>query len=443
MYVTVAFLWVSVWRFQDLWPIIGKVQLPILSEFTLAVLVVMSLTGSRNPKWLKSRVFAIPFLLLAVMVVGLPLSLLRGYSLIFVTKVFMPILLLMSGVALSIRNAEDANWMALAHLLGADIYSLYTYLFAAIGSDGRISGGAHYDANDLGVMIVATLPLAIYFLRPGVSAPKRLFALASLVLFIQLIIKSGSRGAFIALICIAIYIVVAFRAIPARVRIGSVAAAVLIMTVFGSSAYWEMMKTLTSPKEDYNMTSPIGRKAIWKRGVGYMLTHPVVGTGANTFAAAEGTLSELSREYAAQGRGLKWSTAHNSFVLVGAELGITGLLLFVTMIGTAVKHLLQIRDGPDGDPDATPEDAAFAQTLICCLLGFCIAGFFVSAAYFALPYVIVGLVVAEDGILARRRAARKKAGAIGAAVAGAAAAVPTRKTRSIEQVPRAHWLPTG
>ncbi len=435
MYVTVGFLWISVWRFQDLWPIIGKLQIPILLEGSLAVAVVLSLTGSRNPKWLKSRIFVIPFLILALMIVGLPLSLWRGWSFTFITKVFMPILLLMAGVALSIRNEHDANWIAIAHLIGADIYSLYTYLFVAIASDGRLSGGAHYDANDLGVMLVATLPFAIYFLRPGVPAVKRLFALASLGLFIELIIKSGSRGAFIGLICIAVYIIIAFRAIPLRVRLGSVAAAALIMTVFGSAAYWQMMQTLTKPADDYNMTSPVGRKAIWKRGVGYMFANPIVGTGANTFAQAEGT-SDLARANAAQNIGLKWSTAHNSFVLIGGELGITGLLLFVTLLGTSLKHLAQIRDGPKGDPDVTPEDTAFAQSLTGSIIGFCIAGFFVSATYFAFLYVIIGMVVAEDAIVARRRAMRGTSAAI-------ANAVPAQRIRRTQKVPRAHWLPTG
>ena len=306
----------------------------------------------------------------------------------------------------------------------------------AISSDGRLSGGAHYDANDLGVMLVATLPFAIYFLRPGVAVAKRLFALVSLALFIELIIKSGSRGAFIGLICIAVYIIIAFRAIPLRVRLGSVAAAALVMTVFGSAAYWQMMQTLTNTKDDYNMTSPVGRKAIWKRGVGYMLTHPLIGTGANTFAQAEGSLSEISRQFAEQNRGLKWSTAHNTFVLIGAELGVTGLLLFVTMIGTSLKHLAEIRDGPRGNPDVTPEDVAFAQSLTGSLVGFCIAGFFVSATYFAFLYVIVGMVAAEDAIIARRRTVRGKA----VAVAGA---VPAQKRRSVQKVPRTHWAPTG
>lgn len=435
MYVTVAFLWISVWRFQDLWPIIGKLQVPILLEVLLAVTLITSLRGARNPKWFKSRIFVIPFLMLALMLIGLPLSLWRGWSFGFITKVFMPILLLMVGVAASIRDADDANWIAIAQLIGADIYALYTYLFVAIGSDGRLSGGAHYDANDLGVLLVATIPLAIYFLRPGVSIVKRIFALASLALYIELIIKSGSRGGFIALICIAVYIIFAFRAIPLHVRLGSVAAAALIMTVFGSAAYWQMMQTLTKPNDDYNMTSPVGRKAIWKRGVGYMLTHPLIGTGANTFEQAEGSLSAISRQYAQQNIGLKWSTAHNSFVLVGAELGVTGLMLFVTMLGTSFTHLAQIRDGPDGDPDVTPEDKAFAQTLTGSLIGFCVAGFFVSAAYFAFLYVIIGMVVAEDSFRARRRARG------GATTVVRAAALPN--PRRIQRASRQHWAPTG
>src|SRR6185437_8741216 len=87
MYVTAAFVWISVWRFQDLWPIIGKVQIPMLLELLLAGTLATSLRGARNPKWLKSRIFLIPFLMLALMIVGLPLSLWRGWSFTFIIKV--------------------------------------------------------------------------------------------------------------------------------------------------------------------------------------------------------------------------------------------------------------------------------------------------------------------------------------------------------------------
>jgi O-antigen ligase len=431
-------MWISVWRFQDLWPILGKIQLPILLEATLGVTLLASLHGARNPKWIKSRIFALPFLMLLIMLLGAPFSVWQGKTVIFITKVFMPILLLMAGVAISVRSSEDLDWLAFAYMMGATVYSIWTYLFVSIGSDGRISGGVHYDANDFGLLLICTIPFAIYFLRPKVAKWKRLFALFSLALFIQMIVKSGSRGAFIALIVLTVYVVIAFRAIPTRLRLFSVGAAALLMTVFGSAAYWNMMQTLTHPKDDYNMTSPVGRKAIWKRGVGYMMGHPLLGVGANGFEQAEGTLSAISREFASEGRGLKWSTAHNSFVLIGAELGVGGLIIFVTMIGTSFSHLSQIKSGPDGDPEVTPDDAAFAQTLIGSLIGFCIAGFFVSAAYFSLLYVLIGLVVAEDSLRKRRRAR----GAV-VAVAPQASRVKGAVRPRQQPVPRTHWAPTG
>ncbi|MEO6864362.1 MAG: O-antigen ligase family protein, partial [Gemmatimonadaceae bacterium] len=211
----------------------------------------------------------------------------------------------------------------------------------------------------------------------------------------------------------------------------------LIMTVLGSATYWNMMRTILHPKDDYNMKEQAGRKFVWKRGVGYMISRPLLGVGAAAFEQAEGTISAISRQYAAEGRGLKWSTAHNSFVLVGAELGVGGLVLFVTMIGTSFYHLGQIKSGPDGDPVVTPEDAALAQTLIASLIGFCVAGFFVSASYSAFLYALIGLVIAEDSLRRRRHAN------------GTGQPIPrlegvgTRSLRAPPRVPAAHWLPTG
>ena len=435
LYVTAAFMWVSIWRVQDLWPIIGKLQVPIVLELLLVATLFTSLRGPRNLKWTKSRIFALPFLLLIVMIAGLPMGLWPGRSFVFVTKGFLPSLLLLSAIALGVRAIEDLNWLAFTHVVGAAIYSFWTFLFVSVASDGRLIGSAHYDANDLALLLTATIPFAIYFLRPGVAGWKRLFSLFALILFIELTLKCGSRGGFIAFVVVLVYIVVAFRAIPARVRISAVAAAVLFMTVFASASYWNMMQTILHPKDDYNMTSPIGRKAIWKRGVGYMLQRPVLGVGVDDFEQAEGSLSAISQQYLAEHKGLKWSTAHNSFVLVGAETGFIGLVLFVTMLGTSFKHLLRIKKEPDGDPYTTDEDAAFAQTLTASLIGFCIAGFFVSAAYFSFLYALIGLIIATDSLRRRRQAA-------GVRQVGAVAPKKLQQRAQV-RVPRGHWAPAG
>src|SRR5207247_11224361 len=48
----------------------------------------------------------------------------------------------------------------------------------------------------------------------------------------------------------------------------------------------------------------------------------------------EGTISPLAR-LQERGRGVRWGAAHNTFIQVGAELGVPGLLLFIGLIATA------------------------------------------------------------------------------------------------------------
>jgi len=81
------------------------------------------------------------------------------------------------------------------------------------------------------------------------------------------------------------------------------------------------MHTIIKPEEDYNRTAEEGRVKIWKRGIGYMMLHPVFGVGAANFPVAEGTISPLAGRTEV-GLGVKWGAAHDSFVQIGAELGI-------------------------------------------------------------------------------------------------------------------------
>ena len=104
---------------------------------------------------------------------------------------------------------------------------------------------------------------------------------------------------------------------------------------------------------------------VWKRGVGYMLRRPVLGVGADNFYVAEGTLSERGRQQQF-GRGFKWSAAHNSFVQIGAELGIPGLVAFIAMLIVAFRTGLR-SSARSHDPDSLTQHAlgqAFAATVI-------------------------------------------------------------------------------
>jgi O-antigen ligase len=146
---------------------------------------------------------------------------------------------------------------------------------------------------------------------------------------------------------------------------------------------------------DYNRTAETGRLQIWTRGIGYMLDHPLLGVGPGNFQRAEGTLSPFAHRQQ-YGVGVLWSAPHNTFVQVGAELGIPGLALFVAMIGSA--FLLLARLGRRQRGAHRDRDAALTQALTASLLAFVVGAFFLSFAYSEMLYTLLALAVGLDKV---------------------------------------------
>src|ERR1043165_5782211 len=92
------------------------------------------------------------------------------------------------------------------------------------------------------------------------------------------------------------------------------------------------------PHEEYHLTAEEGRIQVWERGLGYMTSYPVFGVGVRNFPVAEGTISPQARR---QERGLpvRWGAAHNTYIQIGAELGIPGLLLFLGLLWSTFAAL--------------------------------------------------------------------------------------------------------
>jgi len=183
-----------------------------------------------------------------------------------------------------------------------------------------------------------------------------------------------------------------------------VIAIVACVMVVGSGEFWGRMQTMLHPSQDYNWVgaSRAGRAEVWRRGIGYMVSHPVFGTGLNTFWVAEGTLSDAP-SLLEQGIGSKWSTAHNSFVLIGAELGVPGLLTFLLLLGYMMRRMWRLSKPSRGPPviDGTLLGGDIAEALVGSLCAYCVGGFFLSQAYSKVLYV--GLIPLAAGLSTLRR----------------------------------------
>jgi O-antigen ligase len=393
-----------VWRVQDAFPILGKLQFPLLALAAALVFYSSTRHPARRVSQIQQPTFKLIIALLVIMTVGVPFSLWQGHSAMFVLKGYIPNMTYFILVAASVRSIRDVEWFAMVNLYGALVYATIVSLFFSVGYDGRLGSLVFYDANDFALVMVCTIPFAVYFLGKGHRKSRRIAALIAMAMILTAMVKSGSRGGFIGLIAVALYVLLRYRAIPSRVRLAVTIAGIALFFGFASDTYWKSMGTILHPTSDYNYTDADGRVEVWKRGMGYMWHHPITGVGVAAFPVAEGQ-SDLAVANEAEGKGFKWSVAHNSFLETGAELGIPGALVFIAMLVVTVVALARI--GPRGRyaPWISKREMALAQMLIGALVGFAVSGFFVSAEYFAYLYFMLGLSVGLVKLVRQRASA--------------------------------------
>lgn len=403
MYAVALLLFAYVWRVQDAFPILGKLQLPLLGLGLSTVLFITTRHPWRRLNRIRGPIVYITLGLWALMFIGVPTSLWPGHSLTFAMKTYFSNLLFMGLTAASVRSIRDVEWYAKINLYGGLFYAMLVNVFFQVGSDGRLGSLVYYDANDFALVMVATVPFAVYLLKYGQKGSRRALGLLALGLIVLALVKSGSRGGFLGMIAVMLYILLRYKAIPSTTRLFVAIAGVFLATLIGSDKYWEQMSTILHPTADYNWSDPQGRRAVWKRGITYVEHNPVFGLGVGAYPIAEGTLSDVGQARAQAGQGFKWSVAHNSFLETAAELGIPGLLLFVGLFLASFQLLRKVKPGGIYGPGITKRETALSQMLIGSLFGFAISGIFVSAEYFSYLYFLLGMVIGLDKVLRLRR----------------------------------------
>ncbi len=386
----------TVWRVQDLFPAMSPFMLPTLMLLSLGALMVISPREQQRAALVsRTGVMRGLFVLMVLATLSVPTSLWVGLSLTFLVKNVLPAVLLALAAAAAIYRVADARQVAAIQLAGATLYAIVILTRFDIGEGGRLGSLVYYDANDLGMLMVCMFPLALFFLSNAVRVGHRVLAVAALALFLATIAKTGSRGAFVALIAVVLYMLLRYTTVHWGSRLATVGGVALLFFFSTGAQYWTTVSTLLEPQKDYNWIGNTdgGRMAIWERGINYMKERPLTGVGLNAFPIAEGTISPLA-DRQMFGRGVKWSAAHSSYVQIGAELGVLALFVFV---GTLVAALLMAgRLARDARARAEPGIAALARAQGAGLIGFMVAGAFLSQAYAPFLFVSLGTIVGLD-----------------------------------------------
>ncbi len=323
-----------------------------------------------------------------------------GHSAYYITTTYWKTIAVALLLIASLRNLTDVRRMVWATAIAGVLLS-FTSVFITHLSKTR--GGAVYDANDVGTIVVMTLPLTIFAAQVS-KGIWRLAWIGGLVLCADTVAISGSRGAFFGVLAIGVALLLFLPGISTIKRLMYVGGITAALAVFAPEGYWESMQSIvTNPTADYNWDAGMGRRQIAKRGIGYMMDHPLFGLGIDNFSMQEGMYSDYAKELMLKGIGVKWTAPHNSWVEAGAETGIPGLLLWIALVVGSTVPLIRLRRkmpaswATDGTPD---QRFVYLATLYVpiALLGFVVCATFVSFAWsdqsYVLPAIAMGIQMA-------------------------------------------------
>ncbi len=114
------------------------------------------------------------------------------------------------------------------------------------------------------------------------------------------------------------------------------------------------------------------RLEAWGNGVQLFLSHPVTGIGARQFTQYH------------------YLTAHNSYILIAAEMGLPGLFVWLTIFYLALKTSFLISRRYRGDPRAV-EVVRLSDALFGATCGLAVGAFFLSLSYHLLMWIVFAL----------------------------------------------------
>ena len=404
---------ITVSRVHQHWPIIARMRPALLLVFVTAIYAGLNrryLSGENLLQTRTAKLLAV-FGLLACASAVFGISL--GNSAFFILKTYSKTFIYTFLLIAAIRHAADLYTFAWAYVASSGILVIFAqFVFGLSRSAGsqteRLSDLYTYDANDLGLVLLVGLSLALW-LFPTVTRRQKALLIALLLAIGATLARTGSRGAFLGIIATGLGMVVLLNTVALRKRLAFVAITIAALAIGAPSGYWKQMQTILAPSKDYNFTSRDGRVEVLQRGFGYMIAYPLFGIGIDNFSKAECTISEKA-EQRLFGTGIRCIAPHNSYVQAGAELGVPGLIVWLFLVFGGITGLVRLRRRLPADWARGDTEQRFLYNgtnyLALALVGFSVTSFFLSFAYMD-PIYILSAMIAGLQVSMRHRLRRE------------------------------------
>jgi len=379
---------------------------PVLETFRPAVLLVIASVGYAylNPRYLtRTNVLELwPMRLVAALGIlaccSVPFGISLGGSASFILGSYGKTLAYAFLIAVSIRHVRDLYTFVWAYVISCGILSFFSIFVFGMSKGNsyvtRLNNLYTYDSNDVGVVMMVGLPLTLLLLTVE-RGTKRWFLALVLIGISATMARSGSRGGFLGFVAVGLAGLILVKSVSAARRLLVLAAASIALAVGAPAGYWQQMGTILTPKQDYNYTDIDGRKAVMQRGIGYMNQYPAFGLGIDNFSRAECTISPKLASLRVNSP-FRCTAPHNSYLQAGAELGVPGLLIWVSLVigGIFVPRRLRRRLPKSWRRGTESERFIYNATSFfpVAMVGFAVTSFFVSFAWMDPAYLMAALL---------------------------------------------------
>ena len=321
--------------------------------------------------------------------------------------VFAGVLLASSFAAVYPQASWDAmpvwiNWLMLIFVVGAGIrthtellllllqWVLWNLKMSQHGARAWVGNGFSFDAwgvsgapgwfqnsGEFGIEMCVFLPIACaltYGAWTNLTKWRRVIALGIIFSVLASVIATSSRGAFLGVAVIAVWI--ALRS-QYRMRIGLAAltfvSVLWLLLPEGNKARW---RSAGSDKDS------VARLTYWKHGIEITNAYPLLGIGYNNW------LTYYRSKYNPKGE-----VPHNYLVEAGSQMGYSGLVAFAIMTGLYFRANSRSRK-LTGRHSANPDRMLWSLShgLDGAMIGFLSSGFFVTVLFY--PYYWMNLALA-------------------------------------------------
>jgi putative inorganic carbon (hco3(-)) transporter len=226
------------------------------------------------------------------------------------------------------------------------------------------------------------LPFVWYLYKASKSTIPKAIAFGILCLGVITIIVTFSRGGFLTLLGLILWLgLIKFKENRARVILGGVLCLMVFM-VFTPEGYSNRIISIVDTKQDKTGSADVRWESM-KMAAQIAVEHPL-GTGLNM------------NNLAIQEAGFGWAGVHNVYLEIACDLGLLAGFLFIRLLWKLLVGMRHIRLS-SGERNV----GALAEATEGSLVAFAVAAMFHAVSYHFYFYYLAGIAVAVNEMVKR------------------------------------------